>query len=210
MLKITSEDRHFLRAVLAPSWLSWLVIILAALIVTGGAVLTFSLNHSGLKQDLIGWEQNHNTNTLSASGQSTQSVAPTLANSWPLIIVWAGVGLLTYSVAVSIVRFILESIQFRRQLEYVNADPRSMLEVTVEHLVTRIVASVLLLLLVLSFIYHMLPYTISVARISANGLLTVTGSRDVATSFLLTAVFAYFANVLLRLSLGKARIFTSW
>jgi hypothetical protein len=205
---ISDEDQHFLKAVLAPSWLSGLVMVLAALIVTGGAITTFSLNHSGFKQDLIGWEQGH-TNSLSISGQSTQAVSPTLANSWPLIIVWAGVGLITYTVAVSIVRFVLQTIEFRRQLDYVHADRTSMLEVTVEHLVTRIVAAILLLMTVLLFVYHLFPDAISAGQTSAADKISIDGVKYAAFAFALTVICTYFATVFLRLAIGKARVFTS-
>jgi len=205
---ISAEDQHFLRAVLAPSWLSGLVIVLAGLIVTGGAIITFSLNHSAFKQDLIGWEQGH-SNSLSITGQSTQAVSPTLANSWPLIIVWAGVGLITYTVAVAIVRFVLETIEFRRQLDYVHADRTSMLEVTVEHLVTRIVASLLLIMTVLLFVYHLFPDAISAGRTSAADKFTASGLKYAAFAFIMTAICIYFATVFLRLALGKARVFSN-
>jgi len=194
--------------VLAPSWLSGLVIVLAALIVSGGAIITFSLNHSAFKQDLIGWEQGH-SNSLSITGQSTQAVSPTLANSWPLILVWAGVGLITYTVAASIVRFVLETIEFRRQLDYVHADRVSMLEVTVEHLATRVVASLMLLMTVLLFVYHLFPDAISAGRTSAADKLSIGGLKYAAFAFIITAICTYFATVFLRLSIGKARVFTS-
>jgi hypothetical protein len=205
---LTVEDQHFLRAVFTPSWLSGLVIVLVALIVTGGAITTFSLNHSAFKQDLIGWEQGH-SNSLSITGQSTQAVSPTLANSWPLIIVWAGVGLITYIVAASIVRFILETIEFRRQLDYVHADRISMLEVTVEHLVSRIVAAVLLLMTVLLFVYHLFPDAISAGRTSAADKLSIDGLKYAVFAFVMTAICTYFATVFLRLAIGKARVFSS-
>src|ERR1039458_1049147 len=100
-----------MRAVLAPSWLSGLVVVLSGLIVTAGAIITFSLNNSAFKQDLIGWEQSHANTGLSVTGQSLQPVNPTLANSWPLILVWAVVGLVTYIIAAAIIRFILETIR---------------------------------------------------------------------------------------------------
>jgi len=181
--------------------------VLVAILVTGGSMVTFGLNHSAFKQDLIGWEQSH-TDSLSITGQSTQSVNPTLENSWPLILVWAGVGLLTYTVASSIVRFILESIEFRRELNYVHANRKSMVAVTLEHLFMRLVSAILLLILILLFVYHVLPYAISAAQASAGHALSSTGIRGAVFSFVLTMLCLYFATILLRLSIGKARIFS--
>ncbi len=207
MFKLTLEDQHFLRKVLSPTWISGLIIVLSAILVTGGAMVTFSLSHSAFKQDLIGWEQSH-TDSLSITGQSTQSVTPDLQNSWPLILVWAGVGLLTYTIASSIVRFILETIEFRRELNYVHANRRSMLAVTLEHLFMRLASAILLLLLILLFVYHVLPYAISAAQASAGHIFTVDGVRNAIFSFIFTMLCVYFATVLLRLSIGKARVFS--
>ena len=175
-LKPSTEDRRFMRAVLGISWLSGLSIILAALIVTGGAILTFSLNNSAFKQDLLSWEHSHVSKTISISGQSTQTVNPTLANSWPLILVWAVVGLAIYVIAAAIVRAVIGTIEFERELDYIHAKPISMLKSIIEHLVTRVVAGILLVTLVLLFIYHTLPYVISACRTSvSNNIWTLQG-----------------------------------
>jgi uncharacterized membrane protein len=207
MLKLTSEDEHFMRAVLTPSWLSGLVIALAGIVITGGAILTFSLNHSAFKQDLLGWEQSHTNSSLSVTGQSTQAVTPTLANSWSLILIWAAVGLITYIVAASIVRAIMETMEFRRELDYVHANPRSMLTNVIEHLVMRFIAGVLLVLLLILFVYHTLPYVISASRTSATNLVSVSGARYAAVAFLITALCTYAGSILLRLTLGRKRVF---
>jgi hypothetical protein len=207
MTKITAEDIEYMRAVLAPSWLSGLVVVLSGLIVTAGAIITFSLNNSAFKQDLIGWEQSHTNTGLSVTGQSLQPVNPTLANSWPLILVWAVVGLVTYIIAAAIVRFILETVQVRRQLDYVHANPRLMVEYIIEHLVMRLIAALLLVTLVMLFVYHTLPYVISASRTSVNYSWSLNGARYAAISFILTALCTYAGSILLRLTLGQKRVF---
>jgi hypothetical protein len=205
MLKLTTEDRHFLRAVLSLSWLSGLVIVLSGLIVTGGSIITFELNQSAFKQELLLWMQSHSDNTISVSGQSTQTVNPTLANSWPLILVWAAVGLLIYMIAASIVRAVIGTIEFERELDYVHANPHSMLKNIIEHIVMRLVAGVFLITLVILFMYHTLPYVISAGRTSAANFWSATGIENAVISFALTALCAYAASILLRLTLGKER-----
>jgi hypothetical protein len=208
MIKLTTEDRHFLRAILAVSWLSGLVIVLAGLIITGGAIITFSLNHSAFKQDLVSWEQSHVTETLSISGQSTQTVNPTFANSWPLIVIWAIVGVLIYLLAASVVQGIIGTIEFERELDYIHANPSSMLKSIIEHLVMRLVAVLLLVTLAVLFVYHTLPYVISASRISAADLWSLHGLKYAAISFILIALCAYAGSILLRLALGRERVYS--
>lgn len=208
MIKLTSEDKHFLRVVIAPSWLSSLVIVLVGLIVAGGAVVTFSLNHSVFKQDLVGWEQSHASKTLSITGQSTQIVNPNFANSWPLILVWAVVGLAIYVIAASIIRGIIGTIEFEQELNYIHANPHSMLKNIIEHLVMRLIAAFLLVTLVVVFVYHTLPYIISVSRHSATHPWSLNGIHYAVVSFVLTVLCAYAGSILLRLALGRERVFS--
>jgi hypothetical protein len=208
MIKVTKEDQHFLRTVLSLSWLSGLIIVLAGLVVTGGAIITFSLNHSSFKQELLSWEQSHGAQTVSTTGQSLQAVSPTLSNSWPLILLWGAVGLGIYFIAASIVRDVMKAIQFERQLGYIHADPNSMVKSVIKHLIMRVVSIFLLVMLVILFVNHTLPYVITVSHISAANLWSLQGIHYAALSFALTAACTYAASILLRLSLGKQRVFS--
>jgi hypothetical protein len=207
MMKLTKEDQHCLRAVLSLSWLSCLVIVLAGLVVTAGTIVTFNLNHSAFKQDLVSWEQSHASKTISLTGRSAQTGNTTFANSWPFILIWAVVGVIIYVVAASIVRTIIKTIEFERELDYIHANPYSMIKAVIAHLIMRIVAIFLLVTLVVVFVYHTLPYVISASRTSATNLWSLHGLHYAAISFVLTVVCTYAASVLLRLTLGRERVF---
>jgi hypothetical protein len=207
--KLSSDDRHFLRQVLSPSWLSGLIIILAGLVVTGGAITTFSLSHSAFKQDLIDWEHAQTKSSIIVPVQSSETSKPTIANSWSLIVVWGFVGLFTYAIAASIIRFILETMAFRRQMDYVHANPRSMLKNAIEHIVMRLMATGLLAMLVLLSIHRILPYAINASGISATHILSVKGIWYALISFIVTTLCIYVGSILLRLMFGRARLFSS-
>ena len=208
--KLTSEDKHFIKAVLSPSWLSGLLIVLAGLFVTVGSIITFRLNHSTFKQYLLSWEQSHTNAVVNTTSKSTQSVHPTIQNSWPLFILWALVGLLTYVIAASVIRFILETIKFRRELNYAHANPQSMLISAIEHIVTRLLAAALLGFLISSFIYRILPYAINNTHLSASHIVSLSGAKYALISFVTIMLSAYVGSVLLRLAVGKARLFSTY
>jgi len=208
MLKLTKEDQHFLRAVVSLSWLSSLVIVLAGLVVTGGAIAVFSFNHSAFRHELLNWEQSHASKTLSITGRSTKIVNPTLSNSWSVILIWAAVGFIIYLAAAAIVRTIIKVIEFQRQLDYIHANPYSMLKTVIEHLIMRLVAAFLLATLAVVFVYHTLPYVISASDNAASDLWSPHGLHYAALSFALVAVCTYAASVLLRLTLGRERVFS--
>jgi hypothetical protein len=206
MLKLSPEDQKFIRTVLAPSWISGIFMILTGIIVTGGVIVTFKLNHSTLKQYLTDWQQAHTHVTTVATTSSAQSAVPTVSNSWPLFFVWGFVGLIVYAIAAAIIRFILQTIAFRREMNYMHADPVSMIKLTIEHVVMKIVAAGLLLILVFFFIYRILPIAISDSRISATNLASAKAVEDAVISFLLITFSCYAGVVLTRLTFGRARI----
>lgn len=205
-VRLTAEDRHFLTEVLKPSWLSGLVIICAGLIVSIGSIITFSLSHSSFKQELLSWQQSRTHAALPLIGQSTQTVNPTIQNTWPLILLWALVGLVIYVIAASIVRLILQIIEFRKELDYVHANRRSMVRTTVEHIFMRLIAAILLISLGLLFIDRILPFAVSESSTAQAHLLSVHGGWFAFASFALTALTFYVGSVLLRLTFGKSRI----
>lgn len=206
---LSPEDRWFIRKVVKPSWLSGLLSIVAGLVVAGGSIITFSLKHSAFTSDLLSWEQSRAHTTLSVAGQSTQNVNPSLANSWPLIIIWGFVGLLTYVIAAAIIRFILQTLQLRRELDYVHADPILMLKVTAEHIVMRIVAAILLICMTVFFIYRILPFAINAGHQSVDHHLTPAAAGYAVISFLLVTIGIHIGTILLRLLFGRARVYTS-
>ncbi len=209
VLHISKEDKRFLKLLFTPSWLSGLIIVLAGLTVSVGVIVTFSFSHSSLKQYLQSWEQSRIHKSVVDVNQSSATINPTLKNSWPLIFVWGLVGLFTYAVAASVVRFILETIEFRKEMNYVHANPRSMLIVTIEHIVMRLVAAILLGMLGFEFMNKILPYAVNAASVSATNLLSVQGIGYALKSFIVTSLSVYIATILLRLMFGRARLTSS-
>lgn len=179
---------------------------MVGLVLTGGVIITFSLSHSSFEQYLNNWQQTHAIAGSSTSTESTELSTPTFGNSWPLIIVWGVVGLVTYAVAASVVRFILQTIAFSKEMDFIHANPRSMIKVTIEHMAMRLVAAALLVALALFFTNQILPYAITASRTSASDVGTFTGLGYAILSFLLTTICTYAGMVLLRLSFGKARL----
>ncbi|MFI5270972.1 MAG: hypothetical protein ACHQT9_02930 [Candidatus Saccharimonadales bacterium] len=206
LLSISDDNKHFLKLLLTPSWLSGLIMVLVGLTMSVGIIVVLSFNGSSLKQYLISWEHNRNFSNSSVQGQTNETINPTLKNSWPLIFVWGVVGLFTYAVAAAVIKFILETIEFRKEMNYVHANPRSMMVVTIEHIITRIVAAGLLVILGLKYGERILAYSISAGSISSKHISSVTGIRYIIEVFLLNVVAIYIATILLRLMFGKARL----
>lgn len=171
-----------------------------------GIISVLSFNDSSLKQYLLSWEHNRNYSSSSSQSLSNETINPTLRNSWPLIFVWGIVGLFTYAVAAAVIKFILETIEFRKEMNYVHANVRSMLVVTVEHIVMRLIAAALLVVLGLKYADRILAYSINAGNISAKHISSATGVRYIVEVFLLNVVAIHIVTILLRLMFGKARL----
>jgi hypothetical protein len=116
-------------------------------------------------------------------------------------------GLVVYMIAAALVRSISEAEELRESLDYVNAKPRSALTTVAGHVVMRIVAVVLLIVFVVAFLHSITPYSITASHAAAADIWSLDGGLYALLAFALIAVSVHVGTILLRLSLGRARVF---
>jgi hypothetical protein len=185
----------------------------AGLVVTVGVITAFTVQNSSVQQQLIAWQQNRPTTTqeLTQPGQLLEEDnKPTLAGSWPLIIVWSLIGLVTYSVAASIAHSIATAANLKKSLDYVHAKRHSILEITAERIALRLVAGIILGLLLSLFISRIIPYSISASHASAGDFFSSTGWLYALLSFAVITFSVHVQTIFLRLALGKLRLFSTY
>lgn len=208
---ISNKDWQQFGALLTPSGLSGTLAVIAGLIVTIGVITAFTFQNSSIQQQLIAWQQTQPQKALTTADQTLpENDKPTLAGSWPLIIVWSLIGLVTYTIAASIAHSFSEAMRIKKSMNYVNAKPRSILETTAEHMILRIVALVILGILVNLFFKRIIPYGISASHASASDVLSGQGALYALLSFFVVAFSVHLQTIFLRLALGKIRIFSSY
>lgn len=204
----TRENSRAVGMLLEPSWLSGLVAVVGGLIVTVGVLLVFAFNSTVVQQQVLSWEHSHSQTELTATGQVVPpNVKPTLASTWPLLIVWGAVGLLVYFIMMTIVHAISEAKFLKDSLEYVNARPNMIIEKVLEHTALRLIAAVILILLIRLFVRDALPYSITAAHV-ASDTHSLRGILYEVLSFASVTFMLQLLTVFLRLSFGKARIFS--
>jgi hypothetical protein len=96
----------------------------------------------------------------------------------------------------------------RESLKYVHANPRTMLASTAEHLLLRVIAGTTLVGFGVAFVEQVVPYGIMAANVSAADVISLDGALYALLSFALIAVSLHFMTILLRLALGRARVFS--
>ncbi len=209
MSTLSETDKNHLNLLLTPSWLSGLLAVLAGLIVTVGIIVIFSLHTSGVQQQLTAWQINKPQRTLTTPDQVlAENDRPSLNESWPLVVVWAGIGLAVYAVAAAIVRSLSNAEGLRESLDYVNAHPHELLKQTVEHAALRAAAAILLAALTLTIVKKVLPYCITASHASAGDILSPVGILYMLLSFAVLVISLHIETILLRLALGRVRIFS--
>ena len=210
MIQIDTQDKKLFSLLVTPSWLSGLIAVSAGLIVSVGVIIAFSVNISSVQQQLTVWQQNQPTRELTKPSQIvTSNDHPQIKDSWPLLVVWAGVGLLVYIITAAIVHGLSSAEALRESMGYVNSKPLVALEITAGHIVLRIVATIALIALVRIFIKEIIPYGITAAHASASDLLSATGLLYAVLAFAIIVVTIHIQTIFLRLALGRVRVFSA-
>lgn len=206
MLKLTPQDSKALGLLVTPSWLSGLVVVLAGLIITAGVMVSFSVHNSPVQQQLIAWQQTQPKPSPSSFSERPLTEKPTLQNSWPLIGVWALIGLGVYFIAASIIRSLNSAVELKETLKYVNAKPEHMLQAALGHAVLRAVATIILIALFVSFLRHVIPYSITAAHAAAAEPASIGGVVYAFLSFAVVVLSLHVQVIFLRLAFGRVRL----
>lgn len=205
---ISKQDQKLIGNLLAPSELSATVAILAGLIVTIGVIIAFETHSSAIQQQLVAWQPPSTPRALTQPGQVvTENDRPTLAGSWPLLIVWSLVGLAVYALTMAVVHSIGSAKDLTESMDYVNAKPELQLEVAVEHFLLRLVSVVVFVALAIIFIKRVLPYSITAAHAATANLYRPESWLYALLSFMIIVAALHAQTIFLRLSLGRARVF---
>lgn len=208
MPKLSQDDTQALLKVLTPSWLSGLVAVLVGLTLTAGVIVGFSMNNSVINQQLAAWQQDQPEPDRTEPGEYLETPQPTLQTTWPLMVVWAVIGFFVYSVAAAVIRSLTRAAELKASLKYVNAQPDIVLKTAVEHILLRLVAGIVLVVLATVFIQQVVPYAITAALASAGDLVSVTGVAYALLAFTVLVLGLHLQAIFLRLTFGRIRIFT--
>lgn len=210
---LSKEDKKLFGQLLTPSWLSAMLGIVLGLTITLGVLLAFSFNTSAIQRQLVSWQQSQPAKPIRPLTQPGQIVTvnekPTIKDSWPLLVVWAGVGLIVYAITAGVIHSLSDAEALRESMGYVNARPDKQLRTAVGHLVLRGLALALLVILVYLFFKEVIPYSITAAHAAAVELPGITGGLYALLAFLIIVFSVHLQAVFARLATGRVRVFTN-
>jgi hypothetical protein len=209
-MTISKEDRQQIVRLLKPSFFSGTMAVLAGLTVTLGVLVIFATQNSSVQQQLIAWQTKpaHLT-TVNENQYIVENDRPTLSGSWPLLIVWAFVGLGVYVLTMTLVHSVGRAKDLTESMDYVNAKPAWQLEVAVEHFVMRLISTIIFVCLVAVLMKQVVPYSITAAHASALEIATPNGVLYAFLSLAIVVVTVHVQVIFLRLAVGKVRVFNA-
>lgn len=208
MFRLSDEDSRQISLLFKPSWLSGLVAVVIGLTISIGVIVAFEAHNSVLQQQLLAWQQTQAQPALTTPSQTlVQNDHPTLRGSWSLLLLWSLAGVVVYAIAASVIHSLASAEELRESLDYVNARPRAMLASTAEHVLLRTIAAIVLVVFGVTFWRQIIPYSITASHASAADVLSLDGVLYALLSFMLVAISVHVQTMLLRLTLGRARVF---
>lgn len=201
--------RSLIVRALTPSTVSSALNIGLSAIAVGLLLIIFMTNAGALQQNLINWHRDEPDRSLTLPGQDPpQNNQPALASNWPVLVLWATVGLLLYGLATYIVHTFTRAAHFKRTYTYVSALPPEVFETLVRQLELRCTALIILFGLAYVLAVQIVPYCILLIQAAAADLSSPHGVVYTFASFLVLTISLHALTVFARLSLGRTRLFT--
>ncbi len=178
------------------------------MILTALLLIVFMTNNGALKQHLLVWQQGSFSRPLTMPGEELPpNPSPSLSSTWPLIIFWGLIGILTYTLSSYIVHTFQRSLKFKKTFHEIEALPASTIEQLIEHMLLRCVAFIVVAILLVVLLKSVVPYIILLTQASASNFVSINGLAYSIFSVIILVASLHIIVVFMRLSFGKNRIF---
>ncbi|HSX47380.1 MAG TPA: hypothetical protein VLF63_01255 [Patescibacteria group bacterium] len=195
---------------LKPSWISGLLAVLIAFVLTVGVILTFNLNNSQLKQDLLSFEHTPSSQpALTLPGEAPSTPKNSLQGTLPLVAFWGMTGLVVYFIVEYFVKIIRNTEEFTKELSYVHVKRNAMIKNAFEYIILRLVSALLWLILLDLFFKQIIPYSISLSHRAVSSATVVNSIMDGLAAFIIIVITLHLNVIFLRLVFRRARIIGS-
>lgn len=203
-----------IRLLLTPSWLVNFIGLSLAILLTAGVIVLSRYQGSELRQQIFeAQSKTHSSQTASSDStdSSYNSAGKYISNNKflstaPLLLVWAGAGLVVYYFAVSLAKPLEDVVTMHDEMGYIHASRGQMLRESLQHLALRAlaVAGWFIFLKVTMSIF--LPYALAAAHIAAQSL-TVTDAGYGLLAVLVLYADIWLQAIFLRLIVLRPRVF---
>jgi hypothetical protein len=203
----TNLDLTLFRILLTPSWLSGLVDVSIAVLLTAVTIVATIYQTSSIRLDYLQYQAGHVASTYeSVNNRLSEN---NFVSNLPLLIFWSLVGLIVYLFAANIFTAIHNTAELKTELQFVHTDRKKLLWTAMVHLLIRGCVLVAWIIYILFTIHRIFPYCVALAITASghNGLVMNTEYALLGT--VVGAVALHLHVILMRLLLLKPRSFSS-
>lgn len=165
---VSRDSLRLFFALLLPSWLSGAIAIIIGILIFIGPFLLLHFG-STAQEGFLGLHIAYQSSSLTniAHGVRVQFLGNAHVGQAVFLGFWGAVGLVVYLMAESLVRKAESFFSLVHELGYVNVVRHEFVQYHLIRAVVRIIAVVAWCILLPLFIYHLLPYSIAAAELSA-------------------------------------------
>jgi hypothetical protein len=194
---------------ITPSWFSGLFAGVLSMAVVVAVIIVSQYQSSALRQELFEAHQVSTASSTFGFKTVTDNLAHnSIVNNAPLFLFWAGIGVIVYFFAVSIMGALSSAVEMEQELEYVNAPRERLIKSAAIKTIVRLLILGVWLVYLQVFLRILLPYVLGAAHVAA------TSSRAVGMLYAMLAVAILFLSLqmhvtLFRLVFLRTRVFGS-
>ncbi len=204
----TMKHSNKLLELLTPSWLVNLIGLAVGILTTATIIVISSYEGSDLKLQVFQAKTSSQPGSTSVTyDYITKNIADnSFFGALPLLLVWAGVGLMIYFIAMSIARSISQASELRDELNYVHVSRDELLRQNLIRLGLRAAAIFGWIICIVLSVRVFVPYALAAAHVAGQGFSLNSVKYAVLAVAVLYAV-VYTQAIFLRLIALRPRLF---
>jgi hypothetical protein len=189
-----------------PSWLSAILGVTGSVSIIIGA-LSMLFYRSGTIQVLSQLQTKDEAPATNYQVINTDLASNSFLSNIPLLVFWAGVGIVAYFFTMAIVNALRSAAELESEMTYVHARRGELIRYAFERLGIRLVALILWLLYLQFTVHTIIPYAIAVSFAGTLETSWLTGGLYVLAGIAILCVSAHAHAILIRLTALRPRLF---
>jgi hypothetical protein len=201
------HNRNVILALLSPSWLSGIGVVVGALAIIVWAAAAFYLPGSELH--ILLQEAQPSQPELSTNTDRLQEhlAINKFMSNLPLLLLWGGVGAVVYVFTISIANAIARTSVLKAQMNYLHADKKKLVHEAIQRLVIRLLFVLVWFLLIKLSLKLLLPYSIAAVHFATGPNGWVNRIVYISLAFIVLLLTLHAHTVLIRLIGLRPRLF---
>lgn len=202
------KQNNKLLELLTPSWLVNVIGIAFGVLATGATIVLSNYEGSDLQLQVFQYKDSGQSDSASVTfDYVTKNIANnSFLGALPLLLVWAGVGLMIYFIAMSIAHSFSEAAELRDELDYVHASRKDLVHQNLIRLGLRAAAIAGWIVVIILSVRFFVPYALASAHVAAQGF-SLSSVKYALVSVVVLYGVVYLQAIFLRFIALRPRLF---